>query len=231
MSLLEQAVGWLAPPQCVGCGEEGTALCEACIASEIIPFGPRCWRCGKLSQNSRTCSSCRHTGTPRSVWVSTDYQGIPQKLVTIYKFGHLRAASEQIANIMADTFLSFNSDEMLKKADYLLTPIPTATSRIRQRGFGHSELLAAKLAQKLDLQPQNLLARIGQQRQVGTRRTDRLSQAKSSYFIRHNRGIQGRNILLIDDVVTTGATLQAATAVLRKAGAKHVDALIFAKRL
>lgn len=231
MSLIETAIGWLAPPQCISCGEEGCALCEICCESEIIPFGSRCWRCAKLSDRSRTCGSCRQNGTPRYVWITTDYEGTAKKLVSIYKFGHLRAAAEPIADLMAETFLSNNSDERIKKYRYLVVPVPTATSRIRQRSFGHAELLAHMLAGRLELEGASVLGRLGQQRQVGKRRANRLAQTKDNYFVRQPQKLAGRNILLVDDVVTTGATLQAVTSALRQAGARHVDALVFAKRL
>lgn len=231
MSIIESAIGWLAPPLCVSCGEEGSVLCEACISSEIIPFGTRCWRCGSLSERSRTCTSCRSGTPPRCVWVSTDYIGAAKDLLVAYKFGHLRAGASAIASLMAQTFKSFNSDQMMHKKRYLVVPVPTATSRVRERGFGHSELLAKHIARELHLELCSALRRSGQQRQVGARRVDRILQIKDSYYVRSGDKVRGRNVLLIDDVLTTGATLQATTKALRQAGALHVDALLFAKKL
>lgn len=231
MSIIEAAIGWLAPPLCVSCGREGNALCQACFASEITPFGTRCWRCGSLSENSQTCSRCKRTGTPGYVWISTDYEGAAKELIRIYKFGHLRAASVPIANLMAETLTTHNNDEQLKKANYLVVPIPTATSRIRARGFGHSELLANQLSKILRMNSGNVLGCIGQQRQVGNRRETRRAQAEGNYYVRRASVVKGRNILIVDDVVTTGATIRAATKVLRQAGAHRVNALIFAKSL
>lgn len=231
MSIFEAAIGWLAPPVCLGCGEEGSAFCEACIAGEVTPFGSRCWRCGSLSSRSRTCDRCRQSGTPRHVWASTDYEPIAKKLIAAYKFGHLRAAAEPITSIMADTFLGFNSDKQVKEAGYLIVPVPSATSRLRERGFGHAELLAKILSGKLGLEYKPVLGRIGQNRQVGSSRPNRLSQTAGTYFIKQIDKVKGRNILLVDDVITTGATLRAAAQALRAAGAKQIDALVFAKRL
>lgn len=132
---------------------------------------------------------------------------------------------------MAGTLLDFNDARNIAKLDYLVIPIPTATSRIRQRGFGHGELLARVLSHKIALQNAMALGRLGQTRQLGSRRSDRLKQPKGNYFVRQPKTIKGRNILLVDDVVTTGATIREATKVLRKAGAQRIDALIFAKRL
>lgn len=231
MSVFEAAIGWLAPPVCIGCGEEGSALCEACLAAEVIPFGGRCWRCGSLSNRSRTCDRCRAAGTPRHVWVSTDYETLAKKLIAAYKFGHLRAAAQPISLIMSETFLGFNSEEQIKKTGYLIVPVPSATSRIRERSFGHAELLAKSISKKLGFQYVQALGRIGQNRQVGSTRGSRLSQTAGTYFIKQAHKVKGRNILLVDDVITTGATLRAATQTLRAAGAKQIDSLVFAKRL
>lgn len=132
---------------------------------------------------------------------------------------------------MAETFLGYNSDDEISKKSYLIVPIPTATQRIRQRSFDHAKLLSRQLARNLKLETANALRRIGQSRQLGSRRSDRLVQTKDNYVVKDPRRIQGRNILLVDDVVTTGATLQAASQALKSAGAKSVDALVFAKRL
>lgn len=227
MSLAETLIGWLAPARCLGCDYEGQALCEACATSEILGHGERCWRCGALTNRCRTCPRCRSFGGPRYAWITTDYVGLASCLIRAYKFGHRRYIANPLAGLMAETFLFYNDG----KEAYLVVPVPTATGRVRQRGFDHSTLLARTVARKLGLEYQAVLGRLGQASQIGARRSQRLKQPLDNYFVRLPALVAGRNVLLIDDVITTGGTLRAATKTLRTAGARHVDALVFAKRL
>jgi ComF family protein len=231
MAVLDSIIGWLAPPLCILCGVEGASICVSCSIAGIIPFGERCFNCSALSPGGRTCKSCRRSGSPKCVWITTDYEGTAKDLVQKYKFGHQRAAAKPIATLMTETFIELNSDEDIKKANYLVVPVPTATSRVRRRGFDHSALLAWYVARPLKLENNNVMTRLGQGRQVGLSRAERLKNAEGNYKVPHMKSVAGRNILLIDDVVTTGATLNAASKALRIAGAKTVDALVFAKRL
>jgi ComF family protein len=224
-------IGWLAPPLCVGCGVEGLSLCVACSTSEILPFGARCFSCDALSERNQTCVKCRKNSAPRFVWINTTYSGLSKDLIQKYKFGQQRAASIPIAALMAEALLSYSGTEEIQASNYLVVPVTTATSRVRQRGFDHADLLAGQVATKLKLEKKNILVRLGQTRQVGVSRAVRLKQLEGSYKVRKPELIKGRNILLIDDVVTTGATLRSATRTLKKAGAGKVDALVFAKRL
>lgn len=230
INLLEAAIGWVAPPQCISCGIEGTALCPGCSAAEIIAYGERCWACGAVSEGGRTCPKCRNS-SPRFVWISTNYEDAAKKLIHVYKFSGLRAGAKSLANVMSQTLYDFLTEAEIAKLDYWIVSIPTASSRRRNRGFGHAELLAREISHMTGLKSINALGRLGQKRQVGARRDIRLKQAKGKYYVRFAYLIKDRNILLIDDVVTTGATLRAATKALRQAGAKRIDALIFAKRL
>jgi ComF family protein len=231
MSLLEAAIGWLAPPDCLVCGAEGSALCRNCSTSEIRPFGERCWRCNSLSPGSRTCIKCLSLGPLSFVWISTNYEVAPRDLVRKYKFGHLRVAAEPLAGIMAGTFLSITGSNKIATEDYLIMALPTATSRTRERGFGHSELLAKTTAGNLRLEYSNGLARLGQSRQLGARREDRLVQLAESFAVKNPQRVTGRKIMLIDDVLTTGGSLISAAKTLKAAGARQVNALVFAKRL
>jgi ComF family protein len=231
MSVFETAIGWLAPPECLVCGLEGAALCSNCITSGIKPFGQRCWRCNSLSPLSQTCAKCRAFGPLKFVWISTNYSGPTQQLIRKYKFGHLRAASTVLADVMAKTLLQTVDVNLIIKKQYLILPVPTTTSRIRERGFGHSELLAKSVAHKIHAQYSNNLRRLDQTRQLGSKREDRLMQLNNSFGIKQRRQIKGRNILLIDDVLTTGGTLISAAKFLKQAGAAQVSALVFAKRL
>jgi ComF family protein len=202
-----------------------------CSIAGIIPFGERCFACSALSSGGRTCKSCRRSGSPRCVWITTDYEGAAKNLVQKYKFGHQRIAAKPLAALMVATFMEFNSDENIKKANYLVVPVPTASGRVRRRGFDHSALFAWWVARQLNLESNNAMIRLGQSRQVGLSRAERLKNAEDKYKVSGIKAIAGRNILLIDDVVTTGATLNSAAKALRMSGAKTVDALVFAKRL
>jgi ComF family protein len=165
------------------------------------------------------------------VWITTNYGAIAQELIQVYKFGHLRAAAQPLTGMMGKTLRSFVNPAELKVANYLVVPLPTATSRVRRRGFDHSALLAKQIAQQLGLEYCQALGRLGQSRQVGASRQLRLSQSAGDYFVRQPQRLNGRNILLIDDVITTGGSLIAASKSLRVAEVSHVDALVFAKRL
>lgn len=230
MSVFEAVIGWLAPPTCISCGKEGSSICRKCAAGRITPFGERCWRCNRLSTGSITCHSCRHTGSPGRVWIATNYDGVARTVLSSFKFEHQRAAALPIAEMMADTLLTSDSGA-LKNNDYLVVPVTTATARVRERGFDHTGLLAENVAFTLRLNNSNALRRLGQARQLGSKREDRLVQLNGSFAVRNPLKVRGRNILLVDDVVTTGGTMIAAAKALRAAGAKSVDAIIFAKKL
>jgi len=228
MSLLEAAIGWLAPPQCVSCGVEGSTVCGACASTKLIPYGQRCFGCGTLTELGRTCSRCRRFGSPARVWVTTNHEGAARDLLHAFKFEQQRAAADSLALLMAATFVENNGADY---PDYLVIPVPTATKRVRQRGFDHAQLLARSVARKLGLNYQPVLARLGQTRQVGSKRADRIAQMADKYLVKNSARVSGQKILLIDDVVTTGATLNTAARALRLAGATRVDALVFARRL
>src|SRR5665213_1294923 len=154
MSIMELAIGWLAPPECIGCGVEGSSFCEGCLATEIIPFGERCYNCNKMSPGCRTCAGCRRS-SPTYVWVSTDYENLPKDLVKLLKFRHQRTSASPITRAMIDTLLTFTSREDAQK--YLVIPVPTATARVRERSFDHTALLANKIAKYLNIKSNNTL--------------------------------------------------------------------------
>jgi len=107
-------------------------------------------------------------------------------------------------------------------------PIPTASSRrIRQRGFDHTKLLAQQLGQILKLDVRTSLRRIGQSQQVGTKSAQRIKQAEGMFQVAGS--VTDQKIILVDDVTTTGATLEEAARVLKRAGAKQVGAVVFAQ--
>ncbi len=222
MKLLEITLSLLAPYDCLICGLEGSVLCGACTHNHLQPFGERCAGCNALSANSKTCTNCRAGGLPAHIWVAEVYRGAANRLVYKYKFDHWRGVSEflakQVVYAVGDASVDF------------IVPVPTATRRVRERGFDHSRLLAKEVAQRMGVPCADVLGRVGQKTQVGASRQDRIAQSLNEYYLRDKRAIVGSKILLVDDVMTTGATLAACASILRKAGARSVDATVFAKK-
>ncbi len=220
MSVIERLVSLVAPHHCFICGQTGDLLCVWCRldAFELLPS--RCYSCYSATENSAVCQKCRHVSPLKHVWIRTEYEGAAKKLVQVYKFEQARSAALLLAQFMKEAMPYFSHD-------VLLIPIPTATSRIRQRGFDHAQLIAKSLNKNSGLQCSRALKRIGQAKQVGQRRAQRKAQLAGAFYA--TTSLAGKHVLLIDDVVTTGASLEAAARVCRRAGAKTVDALVFAQ--
>jgi ComF family protein len=113
--------------------------------------------------------------------------------------------------------------------DIVLTYVPTATSRRRERGYDQAEVITRRLARRNHLPYRRLLARLGQAHQVGSKRSDRIAHVRDAFRPVHEAKTKGAHIVLIDDVCTTGASLEAAARTLKRAGAKKVDAIVFSQ--
>ena len=221
MPILERILSIIAPHDCLGCGIEGALLCKTCIQSDLNPIPERCYLCHRLSAGCRTCRSCRQKSALQFVYVRTSYDSLAKELVAALKFERAYAAGEIIAGCMAEA--------LLIEANYLLVPVPTASSRRRQRGYDQAELITKYLARQTQLSTRTVLIRHGSSRQLGTKRTERLSQIQGAFSVTYSHLITGKNILLVDEVLTTGATLESAARTLRDAGARHVSEIVFAQ--
>lgn len=223
MNVIDKMVGYLAPQSCFGCDKEGYVLCQSCIELYQEPTQPRCAGCRTLSENYKVCGRCRILLPLKSIYVTGNYEGINETLVKSLKFKFRRQASESISTMMAG--LVVDADR-----NYIICPVPTAPSRIRQRGFDHAVLISKILSNKLSLPHQKLLARNSNTRQLGSSRKDRFEHMLNEFSVTNNQKLKGYSILLVDDVMTTGATLAAAAKTLKKAGAKSVSAIVFAQK-
>jgi len=155
--------------------------------------------------------------------MASQLKAAPEQLIHTFKFERAQAVAPQIAQFMSQKLPKLPWDP-------IVVPIPSATSRVRQRGYDHTFLLARAVARRRNYEYKKALSRHGQTRQVGATRVQRVAQLQGAFRLTRASAIQGRYVLLIDDVVTTGATLEQAAKTLRQAGARHIDALVFAQK-
>lgn len=223
MPLLDYLFSVIAPHACLVCLKDGKLLCDWCILDAFEPVPSRCYHCKRLTSDFATCLACRRRAPLRHVWVKSQYSGVAKQLLHSFKFERARSAAPVIASAMYETlpYLPVNT---------ILVPVPTATSRVRQRGYDQAVLLARSISKHTGLNMEIVLVRLTQSRQVGADRQKRLKQLEAAFYIKKPKTIKGADILLVDDVVTTGATLEIVARNLKHAGAKSVCAVVFAQK-
>ncbi len=221
-SLLERTISIIAPNHCISCSKESNVLCVSCGAAAFSEHPNVCYLCNKPVIDSSVCKSCAGQTAIEHVWMATTYEGVVKRLIRAYKFDRLRSAYEPLASAMTDALPYFDHE-------LVVVHIPTAPSRVRQRGYDHSLLLARSLARNRGWKQLSALRRRHNLRQVGASRTERQKQAQSAFELKSSKGLTGVHVLLIDDVTTSGATLTAAAHLLKRAGAAKVDAVVAAK--
>lgn len=210
----------IAPHSCRGCGKIGTILCERC-KNYILErnFYNKCPNCKaplppSPSSAAHICPHC--TNLPPFYTIGTR-TGLLAVLIHDYKYSSVRAATKPLASLMASRL---SAD--LSSSTHIV-PLPTSTAHIRARGFDHIALIARRLSRELHFTYSPILDRAKNTVQVGADKSTRLSQAASAYALRPSTKIaQDAVYVLLDDVWTTGASMLAATSLLRSAGIKNI---------
>lgn len=222
MSAIEQIISIIAPHYCTECGQEGKLICEKCTAPILNAGDIGCLLCDSSPNNSGVCSNCLNQSGIQAVWALGAYEGALERLIHDMKFRHKREAAtilgEQLAKVIPE-----------QEAAPLIIPLPTAADRMRQRGFDHSASIAKALARVRAWPYSPLLRRNHYGRQVGSDKRTRIQQAAQAYRLDVLAG--NRPVLLIDDVLTTGASIKAAAQLLRQAGCQQIMAAVAAKQL
>lgn len=222
MRIFEQLFRVLSPDECLNCGSEGSLLCQSCTPVKFGYMPERCYRCFKQMAGFKTCPTCRRFSVLKYVYVRSEYCPIARELIHKLKFSFTQSAAKTIAREISKSLPDLNPNT-------IIVHVPAATSHVRQRGFDQAALIARELSNITGLRHISALARLGQQRQVGANSELRQKQMKNAYRPLSVPTIKGMDILLVDDVLTTGSTLESAGLTLRIAGAATVSAAVFAQ--
>jgi ComF family protein len=222
------ALDLLFPRWCLGCGREGDFICSACLNSQARIMPPLCPRCGQPQLNNIICPAC--TGWQASIdgiRAPFKFDGVIRQAIHELKYNNLRAMAAFLGQMLGD----YLAAKPLPAE--VLVPVPLHPRRLRERGYNQSRLLARELAKLsgLALVDDCLVRERHTVPQARTPSVDERRRNVAEAFACRDRRLEGRAVLLIDDVATSGATLDACARALKEKGAGSVWGLVIAKEI
>ena len=211
--MLDFILDFLFPKKCVGCNEEGSYFCEKCC-NEIDFCQPVLVR--------------MKAGPLEGVVAAGKYQGTLKEAIHIFKYEKVKDLADSLSEILAKVLRNKNIDFL---QEYSFIPVPLFSKKEKERGFNQSELHLDALKEKINIKcvPQALEKIKDTLPQMSLKRKERGKNLFGAFAVKDRREVRGKNIVLLDDVMTTGATLHECAKVLRRAGAKKVFGLILAR--
>ena len=212
------------PPRCAGCGAFGSFLCDGCLAAAPRAGPPRCPVCW-MPPEGRLCDRCRDVPpafeAARCPFV---YGGAARDAVLALKYEGVSALAGAMAGPMAACLEEWSTPVQA------LVPVPLVGGRKRRRGYNQSELLARELSRRVGLPVVRALDRraAGPAQARASDEAARRANVAGAFAVRRAREVDGP-LLLVDDVMTSGATLDACAGALDAAGLGPVFAITFAR--
>lgn len=212
------------PSECVVCGLEGDWLCPVCQEQITKIKQPTCPFCNRLSPIGKTCDRCRRERALTGARSFCYYLGPTKTIIHQYKIRGVTAPTELLGSWLAPLV-----SELPLTGDWIITSVPMTASKLGRRGFNQAELLAKDVAEITQKPYRSLLKRNREgERQASLKRQDRFANTRDLFSVIPNKTLP-KQVLIIDDIFTTGATLDACAFALKQAGVRSVWALTFAK--
>lgn len=227
-SLFWTSMDWLYPPRCCNCDRRGFVLCDTCFA-EIEPLrGALCRKCGyPITGKGILCEECRLAPPPFTQMLSwASYVGPAKEAIHALKYKR---------NLAMGSILAKPLVEIVKRSGWnidLVIPVPLSRSRLRFRGYNQAALISHQIAAQLNIQHSTtVVKRIrNTSTQIELDVNKRFMNLFDAFYA-NPATLKKRNILVVDDVITTGATMQNCTKALLNAGAENIYCLSVARAI
>jgi len=238
-NILEKLLDVLFPQECVYCEGErqggGPFLCGLCREDLVWVTRPFCDLCGRPAETGYDfphqkfqCAVCRKN-TPyfdraRSLGL---YETVLKQLILCFKYGRQPGIVEEIEPLLQAYF----AEEKENCRGFLVVPVPLHAAKMKERGFDQSYLIAREVARAagLPLDAGRLVRVRKTEPQAGMSKGDRLRNVRGAFRVTRPEEFRGRDILLVDDVFTTGATVNEAAKVLKQSGGRRVFVFTLAR--
>lgn len=234
ITLVQWFLDCIFPKECLACKHEGSYWCSQCQSRAYIRYAPRCFGCSKTNEASGLCSDCQPRYAFDGIRIAADYEEeVVGSLIRTFKYKFVKSLSSDLSMFIKkeiEIFLKkshdgYNIDQNFFSA--VVMGVPLSQQRRRWREFNQAELLAAQIADYCNLEFDNtLLRRQHRKPQVKLNSSERLNNLIGSFYLTGNAP---SIVILVDDVVTTGATLHEAARALKQVGTAEVWAFVVAK--
>lgn len=215
------------PKKCVSCRRFGAYVCAVCFSYISFIEHGTCVVCQRQAIYGVTHPGCKTKYTLDGVFSSVVYTSVVKKLIYTFKYSpHLTDNKQLLIDLFYEGLIQKEAFMHLLSVQTLLMPIPLHTSKQRKRGYNQSFLLARGLSDKFSLPVSEYLERIKNTKtQVTLSQAERHENIKDAFAMKKQFLSQVqpyKQVMLVDDVVTSGATLKEAAKVLKKAGVEKV---------
>lgn len=210
--MIDSLLSLIAPHLCCGCGKIGGLLCENCKYNITSDTLYECSLCSNYNNDNGICADCQPIFSRG--WCVGWRTDELRRLIDDYKFENVRSAHHILAELL---------DQRISQlpGTTVVVPVPTISSHIRMRGYDHAALLARSFARRRRLEVQPIVKRVTTTVQRDAPRLQRIAQAKVAFKVRKKLD-PSVPYLVIDDIITTGASVTYVAKALREAGAKEV---------
>jgi len=222
----------LFPKFCISCGKKESYLCQDCFSlidiaeRQYCPFCPQ----PRVVIDGRTCNFCQRSKKLAGLYSATSYDNfIVKKTVNQFKYAYIKELAKPLSSLIVAHLINLNQVESF--LSFILIPIPLHKKKLKQRGFNQAEEIGKELSKNLEAPIlNNVLIKTKQtSAQVELKKEEREKNIKGAFFCQKPELVRDKKILLVDDIFTTGSTMEECALTLKRAGAKEIWGIVVAR--
>jgi competence protein ComFC len=221
----------LFPKRCLGCNEVGSFLCGECLKEVRFLEKQLCPNCKKESFAGMFCrKECGNEFFFDQLIVCSEYEktSVLRKLITTFKYKFVEELCTLLGEMLRTQMTYFSQFQDF--SGFLIVPVPLHKKRLKFRGFNQAKVLGEYLGKIMGIPLFDCLKRVKfEKTQAKLKRKERLSNLKNAFEMKAEENVMGKSILLLDDVATTGTTLNECSRILKDFGAKYICCLTIAR--